>query len=94
MDIITAYETLRLSNDASFDEIKTAYRQLSLQCHPDRNPNKSTVDFLKIKQAYNKLSEFKQNDSSGNVMLLFVSSLNGQISIEKLMYFYKISTMS
>ena len=31
------YETLGISNDASEDQIKRAYRKLSLQYHPDRN---------------------------------------------------------
>jgi DnaJ family protein B protein 4 len=31
------YETLGVSNDASEDQIKRAYRKLSLQYHPDRN---------------------------------------------------------
>ena len=31
------YETLGISNDANEDQIKRAYRKLSLQYHPDRN---------------------------------------------------------
>ena len=35
----THYEILGLSRDASSDEIKRAYRSLSLKWHPDRNPS-------------------------------------------------------
>ena len=33
------YETLGISNDANEDQIKRAYRKLSLKYHPDRNPS-------------------------------------------------------
>jgi len=36
-----AIQILRLNSDASFDDVKYAYRKLSLELHPDRNKNES-----------------------------------------------------
>ena len=38
METETFYDILNIENTASPDEIKKAYRSLSLQYHPDRNP--------------------------------------------------------
>ena len=48
------YETLQVKENASQDEIKKAYRKLSLMFHPDRNNNSpdSTIKFQKINAAY------------------------------------------
>lgn len=53
------YETLGISNTASKDEIKKAFRQLSLQYHPDKNPN-SIDKFKEINEAYQTLSDPKK----------------------------------
>ena len=51
------YEVLGVPGDASDEEIKKAYRQLSRQYHPDanvNNPNKAAAEekFKDIQQAY------------------------------------------
>jgi len=52
------YETLGLSKDASDVEIKKAYRKLSLQYHPDRNPTEeANIKMLAINEAYEMLSD-------------------------------------
>jgi len=53
------YELLGVSDTASPDEIKKAYRCLSLKCHPDRNPNDETAKekFQALNQAYETLSD-------------------------------------
>ena len=54
----TYYSILGISNKASADEIKKAYRKLSLDYHPDRNnnnPEKAEI-YKKITAAYNILS--------------------------------------
>jgi DnaJ-class molecular chaperone len=50
------YELLGINKNASTDEIKKAYRKLSLQYHPDR-PNGNADKFKQIGEAYETLSE-------------------------------------
>ena len=52
------YEVLNVSKDASIDEIKKAYRQLSMKNHPDRNPDPNAVaEMGKINEAYETLGD-------------------------------------
>jgi DnaJ-class molecular chaperone len=54
----THYDILGVSQTAGDAEIKKAYRQLSLQYHPDRNPDPSVKDKYKlINDAYDVLSD-------------------------------------
>src|SRR5215470_909324 len=53
------YEVLGVGRDADNQQIKSAYRKLALQHHPDRNPdNKDAEDFFKeAAEAYSVLSD-------------------------------------
>jgi DnaJ-class molecular chaperone len=53
------YNILGVPETASKDEIKKAYRSLSLKLHPDRNPNNSEAvsKFQKINEAYETLGD-------------------------------------
>jgi DnaJ-class molecular chaperone len=53
------YEILGVSETASQEEIKKAYRKLSLQYHPDRNSNsaESTTKFQSISAAYDVIGD-------------------------------------
>lgn len=51
------YQILGVIREAKADEIKKAFRQLALQCHPDRNPGdkKAEERFKEISEAYGVL---------------------------------------
>jgi DnaJ family protein B protein 4 len=52
------YKVLGISEKASHDEIKKAYRSLSLKYHPDRNPSPdATEKFKLINEAYETLGD-------------------------------------
>jgi molecular chaperone DnaJ len=53
------YEVLGVSRQASDQEIKSAYRKLALQFHPDRNPgnNHAEESFKEAAEAYSVLSD-------------------------------------
>ena len=50
------YKILGVSNKSTKDEIKKAYRKLSLQYHPDR-PNGNSDKFKQVNEAYETLSD-------------------------------------
>lgn len=51
------YEVLRVDSEATTEEIKTAYKQLALQFHPDKNSDpQATARFQDISEAYSVLS--------------------------------------
>lgn len=54
------YKELEIEKDASESEIKKAYRRLSLEWHPDRNPHRikeAEEKFKRISEAYQVLSD-------------------------------------
>ncbi len=54
-----AYEVLQVTRDAQTVEIKTSYRKLAMQYHPDRNPGNQQAEesFKEISQAYDVLMD-------------------------------------
>ncbi len=56
---IDFYEVLSVSRDADDAELKTAYRKLAMQYHPDRNPNNPQAEeqFKACSEAYGVLSD-------------------------------------
>ena len=62
------YLTLNLPNNASVDQVKSAYKRLALLYHPDKNKGNSCDEFLKIQEAYTNIithNEFiTSNESS------------------------------
>ncbi len=56
MNTTLACKTLDVSEDASFDEIKYAYRKLALHLHPDKNNSeRDGVKFNLVTSAYHHL---------------------------------------
>lgn len=63
------YEALEVGQNASSDEIKKAYRTLSLKYHPDRNTSPEAIGkFQKINDAHANLSD-KQNRAEYDMKL-------------------------
>ena len=56
---IDYYEVLSVSRDASDQELKTSYRKLAMQYHPDRNPDDPSAEekFKECSEAYQVLSD-------------------------------------
>ena len=56
------YKILGVSEQATQEEIKRAYRQLSLKSHPDKNPGDSEASgrFHKISEAYEILGDVEK----------------------------------
>lgn len=56
---IDYYEVLDVQRDCSDQELKTAYRRLAMQYHPDRNPNNPAAEekFKQASEAYQVLSD-------------------------------------
>jgi molecular chaperone DnaJ len=56
---IDFYEVLSVSRDANDQELKTAYRKLAMQYHPDRNPDDPSAEekFKECSEAYQVLSD-------------------------------------
>ena len=71
MSVKDPYDILGVKKDASSEEIKKAYRRLSLEHHPDRNGGsvESKQRFQEITGAYQKINDnLTKNDNSAQFM--------------------------
>lgn len=69
------YDVLGVSDDASQDEIKRAYRRLSRQLHPDANPGDPTAEerFKEVSEAYSVLGNEEKRREYDEVRRLAAS---------------------
>jgi len=63
MELKDYYRILGVGRDASAGEIKKAFRQLAMRCHPDRNPEnaeEAAEKFKEVNEAYEVLGDEKR----------------------------------
>jgi len=57
------YDELGVAPEATFDQIKKAYRKLALKFHPDKNPDKEAAEkFKEISAAFEVLGDEKKRE--------------------------------
>ena len=59
------YSVLGLTRDASYHEVRRAYRRLALQSHPDTNGPEGTDRFISVQSAYQAITREKQGAAYG-----------------------------
>lgn len=59
------YEILGLKSGASEDDIKTAYRKLAMEWHPDKHQKDSEEDQKKAEEKFKEISEAYENLKNG-----------------------------
>ena len=64
MNARQALKALNVNSNASQEEIKSSYRKMALELHPDKNKEKKDdVEFKKITEAYNFLKKNEKDDT-------------------------------
>lgn len=69
------YEVLGVSNDCSYDEIKTSFRKLALLYHPDKSDQNFVEEFHKIQEAWKILSNPQQRQEYNQKLNLKLQNL-------------------
>ena len=97
--VFNPYEILQISESASVNEIKKAYKQLTLKYHPDKNQGdkKSKELFMNINKAYRALTNPKAKENyekygnpDGPGLLQYGYSLTSFLFNGKVGYYAKI----
>ncbi len=59
------YDVLGVSKDADSNSLKSAYRKLAMQYHPDKNPGDSNAEekFKEVSEAYEVLSNSEKRQA-------------------------------
>jgi curved DNA-binding protein len=77
------YQILNVSQDASAQDIKKAFRRLALQYHPDRNPGnvrKAGEKFKGINEAYEVLGDEQKRRQYDRLASLQLASMSFVVS--------------
>ena len=76
------YEVLEVSRDANDQELKTSYRRLAMQYHPDRNPNNPEAEeqFKAVSTANDLLSDAEKRARDVPLFIEAVGSLDGYVN--------------
>jgi DnaJ-class molecular chaperone len=84
------YNILEVPDTATIDEIKKAYRRLSMLYHPDKNKNNSdaTAKFQKISEAYETLGDIEKKNqydmSRNNPFMRMMNNSNSGNPIDEI----------
>ena len=73
------YDELGVSPSANEEEIKKAYRKMSIKWHPDKNPDnkeEATKNFQRISEAYSILSDREKRQNYDQFGMDFVNNQN------------------
>lgn len=88
MNLSNYYEILKISSNSNLQEIKSQYRKLSFNLHPDRNNNpKDNDEYKKITEAYKIIYDYKRNElnnlneNENNNNNNFSNNKNSQLTI-------------
>jgi DnaJ-class molecular chaperone len=81
----TFYDILEVPENASENEIKKAYRRLSMYWHPDKNKTPEAVSkFQKLSEAYETLSNPEKRKQYDNPFIRIRGSGPGNVGVEEL----------
>lgn len=70
-----AYGVLGLKEDASPEEIRKAYKDLILRCHPDKTHGGSSQQFMEVQEAYARLSRNNADGASCSSLFVLLQSM-------------------
>ncbi len=81
--MVNYYDILKVSPQASTAEIKSAYRRLARQLHPDKNQGseETALKFAAIAEAYEVLGNSRQRTRYDKRLLEVTASMNGSDSV-------------
>ena len=81
--MVNYYDILKVSPQASTAEIKSAYRRLARQLHPDKNngSEETALKFAAIAEAYEVLGNARERNRYDKRMLEVTASMNGSDSV-------------
>jgi DnaJ-class molecular chaperone len=63
------YDILKICNNATQEEVKRAYRSLTLISHPDKEDKDSSINFYKLQEAYSILGSEKTRKEYDKALL-------------------------